>query len=101
SVDRLDSYSFLTLRSSDLSSLDGAVVAPTVPGSTETTIQYVGRAAANQLLESLRDGDVIAITGGKAVSAVVDNLVAERTFDVTRSEEHTSELQSREKLVSC
>lgn len=67
----------------ETSSLDGAVVAPTVPGSTETTIQYVGRAAANQLLESLRDGDVIAITGGKAVSAVVDNLVAERTFDVT------------------
>jgi DNA-binding transcriptional regulator LsrR (DeoR family) len=67
----------------ETSSLDGAVVAPTVPGSTATTIQYVGRAAANQLLESLRDGDVIAITGGKAVSAVVDNLVAERTFDVT------------------
>jgi DNA-binding transcriptional regulator LsrR (DeoR family) len=67
----------------EASSLDGAVVAPTVHASAETTMQHVGRAASNQLLESLRDGDVIAITGGKAVSAVVDNLVAERSFDVT------------------
>jgi DNA-binding transcriptional regulator LsrR (DeoR family) len=63
--------------------LGSAVVAPTVPGSADTTIQQVGRAAANQLLETLRDGDVIAITGGKAVSAVVENLVPERSFDVT------------------
>jgi DNA-binding transcriptional regulator LsrR (DeoR family) len=59
------------------------VVTPTVPGSAESTLQQVGRAAANQLLEALRDGDVIAITGGKAVSAVVDNLQPERPFDVT------------------
>ena len=38
---------------------------------------------ANMLLETLRDGDVIAITGGKAVSAVVENLLPERAFDVT------------------
>lgn len=63
--------------------LASAVVAPAVPGSPDTTLQQVGRAAANQLLESLRDGDVIAITGGKAVSAVVDNLLAESSFDVT------------------
>jgi DNA-binding transcriptional regulator LsrR (DeoR family) len=43
----------------------------------------VGRAAANQLIETLRDGDVIAITGGKAVSAVVENARPERAFDVT------------------
>lgn len=63
--------------------LASAVVAPTVLGSHETTLQQVGRAAANQLLEALRDGDVIAITGGKAVSAVVENLQPERAFDVT------------------
>src|SRR5690606_6127535 len=33
----------------EASSVDGAVVAPTVPGSTVTSIQYVGPAAANQL----------------------------------------------------
>jgi DNA-binding transcriptional regulator LsrR (DeoR family) len=64
-------------------SLASAVVTPTVPGSPDTTLQQVGRAAANQLLETLRDGDVIAITGGKAVSAVVENLQPERAFDVT------------------
>lgn len=67
----------------EASGLAGAVVAPTVSGSPDTTLQQVGRAAANQLLETLRDGDVIAITGGKAVSAVVENLLPERSFDVT------------------
>jgi DNA-binding transcriptional regulator LsrR (DeoR family) len=67
----------------DIARLVGSIVTPTVPGSAESTLQQVGRAAANQLLESLRDGDVIAITGGKAVSALVDNLQPERAFDVT------------------
>lgn len=63
--------------------LSGAIVTPTVSGSPDTTLQQVGRAAANQLLETLRDGDVIAITGGKAISAVVQNMQPERNFDVT------------------
>ncbi|EHK53022.1 sugar-binding transcriptional regulator [Allomesorhizobium alhagi] len=63
--------------------LSASVVAPTVPGSPDTTLQQVGRAAANMLLETLRDGDIIAITGGKAVSAVVENMMPERAFDVT------------------
>ncbi|APH71302.1 sugar-binding transcriptional regulator [Aquibium oceanicum] len=63
--------------------LSGAIVTPTVSGSPDTTLQQVGRAAANQLLETLRDGDVIAITGGKAISAVVQNMQPERSFDVT------------------
>src|SRR5690606_1725493 len=67
----------------EASGLASTVVAPTVSGSPDTTLQQVGRAAANQLLEALRDGDVIAITGGKAVSAVVENLLPERSFDVT------------------
>ncbi|MBO9403318.1 sugar-binding transcriptional regulator [Shimia sp. R9_3] len=65
------------------SSLSEAIVTPSVAGSTETTLQQVGRAAASHLLETLRDGDVIAITGGKAVSATVEALEAERAFDVT------------------
>lgn len=62
--------------------LKQSVVAPTVSDNPETTLQMVGRVAANHLLETLRDGDVVAITGGKAVSAVVENLEAERRFDV-------------------
>lgn len=62
--------------------LKQAVVTPTVSDNPETTLQMVGRVAANHLLETLRDGDIIAITGGKAVSAVVENLESERRFDV-------------------
>lgn len=67
---------------SRFAALSTAVVTPTVIGSPDSTLQQVGRAAANHLLETLRDGDVIAITGGKAVSAVVENLNPERAFDV-------------------
>ena len=65
------------------SSLSGAMVTPTVSGNPDTTLQQVGRAAANLLMETIRDGDVIAITGGKAVSAVVANLEPERMTNVT------------------
>lgn len=64
-------------------SLKQAVITPTASGNPDTTLQQVGRAAANMLCETLRDGDVIAITGGKAVSAVVDNLAIERRLSVT------------------
>lgn len=63
--------------------LSSSVVTPSVPGSPTATLQQVGRAAASHLVETLRDGDVIAITGGKGVSAVVDSLDPERKFDVT------------------
>ncbi len=64
-------------------SLSRALVTSSVPGSPGTTLKQVGRAAANRLVETIRDGDVIAITGGKAVSAVVQNIETDRTFDVT------------------
>ena len=63
--------------------LGKAVVTPAVPGNPDTNLQQVGRAAANELLETIRDGDVIAITGGKAVSAIVQNLAPDRRFNVT------------------
>ncbi len=62
--------------------LKSALVTPSLPGSA-TTLEQVGRAAAVELVETLRDGDVIAITGGKAVSAVVEGLSVDRAFDVT------------------
>lgn len=63
--------------------LGKVVVTPAVPGNPDTNLQQVGRAAANELLETIRDGDVIAITGGKAVSAIVQNLKPDRKFNVT------------------
>ena len=63
--------------------LTDTVVIPSVSGSLNTALQQVGRAAANHLMETLRDGDVIAITGGRAVSVVVESLRPKRAFDVT------------------
>lgn len=63
--------------------LGKVVVTPSVPGNPDTNLQVVGRAAANVLLETIRDGDVIAITGGKALSAVVQNIAPDRAFRVT------------------
>ena len=70
-------------RLTEATGLGKVVVTPTVPGNPDTNLQLVGRAAANELLETISDGDVIAITGGKAMSAVVANLTPDRTFDVT------------------
>ena len=63
--------------------LTSAVITPTASGNPDTTLQQVGRAAANLLLETVRDGDVIAITGGKAISAIVDNINSDTERDVT------------------
>jgi DNA-binding transcriptional regulator LsrR (DeoR family) len=67
----------------DSTGLGKVLVTPSVPGNPDTNLQEVGRAAANELLETIRDGDVIAITGGKALSAVVENIAPTRAFDVT------------------
>lgn len=64
-------------------SLSSAVVTPSVSNSGETQVLQVGRAAANVLMETLRDGDVIAITGGKAISAVVEHLAPDCARNVT------------------
>lgn len=66
-----------------MTSLNRAVITPTASGNPDTTLHQVGRAAANLLIETVRDGDVIAITGGKAISALVDNLSVEKPLDVT------------------
>jgi DNA-binding transcriptional regulator LsrR (DeoR family) len=63
--------------------LENALVTPTVSHSLQTTLQQVGTAAADLLMQNIRDGDVIAVTGGKGVSALVENLNVERKFDVT------------------
>lgn len=62
--------------------LKAAVVAPTIAGNPQSTLRQVSIVAGNHFLEGLKDGDVIAITGGKAVSEVVENLKPERRFDV-------------------
>ncbi len=59
-----------------------AIISPTVSDNDATRLAQVGQAAAAHLAETLRDGDILGISGGKAVAAVVDALSVERPLDV-------------------
>lgn len=59
-----------------------AVIIPRLTDDPDGTLQAVGRAAANYLVQHLRDGDIICISGGKAVYAVSQALEPRRRFDV-------------------
>ena len=63
--------------------LKSCIVVPAVPGSPETTLNEVGKGAGPLLLDSLRDGDTLAISGGKTLSTVIRNLDATRRHEVT------------------
>ncbi|MGI9399834.1 MAG: sugar-binding transcriptional regulator [Rhizobiaceae bacterium] len=62
--------------------LKNCVVVPAVTGSAEATLNQVGKGAAQMLLQTIRDGETIAISGGKSISALIENLTADRTYDV-------------------
>ncbi|WP_170608976.1 sugar-binding transcriptional regulator [Ruegeria arenilitoris] len=68
---------------SDHWGLRNCLVVPSVTGSPEATLNEVGRAAANLLVDTVRDGDTIAISGGKTLSAIVENLTTAQAHDVT------------------
>ncbi len=57
-------------------------VVAAVTGNPETTLNEVGKGAGELLVEAIRDGDTIAISGGKALSAVAEYLAVDRTIDV-------------------
>jgi DNA-binding transcriptional regulator LsrR (DeoR family) len=59
-----------------------AVVVPQLSEDPDAILQTVGRAAANYLVQHLRDGDTICISGGKAVHAVSQALEPRRRYDV-------------------
>ncbi|WP_410014407.1 sugar-binding transcriptional regulator [Sodalis sp. C49] len=62
--------------------LQDVVVAPNVTGGDDADLHVVGAAAADFLLSRVKDGDTIALTGGKGVSAMVDALSTPRRFRV-------------------
>ena len=62
--------------------LESTLVTPTVPDNPTTTLGQVGAAAGSLLVETARDGDTIAISGGKAVRAMIENLSTSRPLDV-------------------
>ena len=62
--------------------LDPALVVPAITDNPTTTLGQVGAAAASLLLDAVRDGDTIAISGGKAVRATIERLSADGHLDV-------------------
>jgi len=72
----------LESRFKEATGLEAVRITPTASANPRTILQQVGSAAASLMLERLHDGDIIAITGGKGVSAVVEALAPERNFAV-------------------
>ncbi|RUY38667.1 MarR family transcriptional regulator, partial [Mesorhizobium sp. M7A.F.Ca.CA.001.13.2.1] len=65
-----------------LGGIERAMVVPSVSENPHTALQRVGEAAAGLLLDTIKDGDTISITGGKGVSALVAGLKPGRRYDV-------------------
>ena len=65
-----------------LGGISRAMVVPTVSDNAQTALLSVGEAAARLLLETIKDGDTLCITGGKGVSAIVSGLKAGRRYDI-------------------
>ena len=62
--------------------LKHCLVVSGVTDNAETTLNQVGRGGGTVLEDTIRDGETIAISGGKALSAVIENLTVGRTYDV-------------------
>jgi DNA-binding transcriptional regulator LsrR (DeoR family) len=72
----------LETRFREATGLETVRITPSASTNPKTILNQVGAAAASLLLEKLHDGDTICITGGKGLSAVVEMLSPERTYDV-------------------
>lgn len=65
-----------------MAALPEAVIVPKLSEDPKATLQSVGQAAANYLVDRLRDGDTICISGGKAMEAIVQSVSTQRKFDI-------------------
>ena len=59
-----------------------AIVIPSMGDSSSLSLNALGTAAANFFLEHLRDGDVVAITPGTTIQAVVQAIDTTRSYKV-------------------
>ena len=62
--------------------LQEAIVIPAVGDTNSSLLNAIGNVAAQYLQENLRDGDVVAITPGTTVQAVIQSIEAPRQYDV-------------------
>ncbi|OZG70398.1 transcriptional regulator [Hahella sp. CCB-MM4] len=65
------------------SGLADAVLCAALSKDPEVNLRVVAEAAADLLLEKLRDGDVICVSGGKAMAAIISAIRPTRKYDVT------------------
>ena len=72
----------LEVRLKAATGLETVRITPAASQNPQTILKQVGAAAASLLLETLKDGDTVCITGGKGLSAVVDMLGPNRAYDV-------------------
>ena len=62
--------------------LQDAIVIPAVAESSSTPLNALGNIAAEFLLERLRDGDILGVGGGSAVSAILQAMAPNRKYDI-------------------
>ena len=62
--------------------LQEVIVIPAVGNTSSSLLNAIGSVAANFFLEQVRDGDIIAITPGTTVQAVIESLEASRQYQV-------------------
>jgi DNA-binding transcriptional regulator LsrR (DeoR family) len=63
--------------------LQEAIVIPAVGDTSSSLLNALGTAAAEFLLDHIRDGDILAITPGTAIQAVVQSIDITRPYDIT------------------
>ena len=63
-------------------SIPEAYIIPYLTDNPETALQTLGKAAAEYLLQRLRDGDTICVSGGKTVHAIVEAIEPRRSYEV-------------------
>ncbi len=64
------------------SGLREALIVPSLSDNLDLTLQAVGRMGAAYLLEHVRDGNTICISGGKTMNAIVQQLETRQRYNV-------------------
>ncbi len=72
----------LEKRLQDRCGIPEAVIIPSFAQDSAMALQAVGRAAADYLLQHLRSGDTICVSGGKTMNAIVHAIEPRRKYDV-------------------
>ena len=62
--------------------INEAIVIPAVGNTSSSLLNAIGTVAANFFLEHIRDGDIVAITPGTTVQAVVQSIETTRQYNV-------------------